>query len=91
MASFNDYLKGNKSNSSDNGKAMELLRQVASKYEGASEGEIISAIIKEAEKNRAQGKLTNDDLDSFSGTIKPMLTQEQAKKLDKIIERLKKR
>jgi len=47
-------------------------------------------LIAEAEKNRAQGKLTNADLDNFASTIRPMLNSSQAKRLDKILEKLKK-
>ena len=86
MASFNDYVKN-----SDKSDSQELLKKLAVKYEGASESEIVSAIIKEAEKNRAQGKLTDSDLDNFKDYLRPMLNDSQAKKLDKIIARLKRK
>ena len=85
MPSFKD---SNKSNSQSS-KTFEMLKSIADKYEGVSENELIRIIIAEAEKNRAQGKLSNADLDNFSKTIRPMLNSTQAKRLDKIIERLK--
>ena len=87
MPSYNDYK--NQSTSNTNSNTFEMLRTIADKYEGVSESELIRIIIAEAEKNRAQGKLTDADLDNFVKTIKPMLTSVQAKRLDKIVERLK--
>ena len=94
MPSYNDYKNngnnhgGNKSGS-QNANTFEMLRTIADKYEGVSESELIRIIIAEAEKNRAQGKLSDADLDNFAKTIKPMLNSSQAKRLDKIVERLK--
>ncbi len=89
MPSFNDY-NNSKSSSSSNAKAMEMLKGWASKYEGMSEEDLIKAIIKEAEKNRAEGKLTDSDLDGFKSMLLPFLNPSQAKKLEKIINKLKK-
>ena len=86
MPSFSDY----NGSSGKNNQAFEMLRTIADKYEGVSENELIRIIIAEAEKNRAQGKLTNADLDNFASTIRPMLNSSQAKRLDKILEKLKK-
>ncbi len=85
MPSFSDY----KNSSGKENQAFEMLRTIADKYEGVSEGELIRIIIAEAQKNRAQGKLTDADLDNFALTIKPMLNSSQAKRLDKIIRQLK--
>ncbi len=87
MPSFSDYKNGN---GKMNNQAFEMLRTIADKYEGVSEGELIRIIIAEAEKNRAEGKLSDAELDGFAQTIRPMLNSGQAKRLDKIIERLKK-
>ncbi len=90
MPSYNDY-KNNNEKTTTNAKTFEMLRTIADKYEGVSEGELVKIIIAEAEKNRAQGKLSDEDLDNFARTIKPMLNSTQAKRLDKIVERLKKK
>jgi len=92
MPSFNDYVNqsGNdSSNASSKNKAMEMLKGWASKYEGMSETDLVKAIVKEAEKNRAEGKLTDADLDSFKSMLMPFLNSSQAKRLEKIIEKLK--
>lgn len=91
MPSFNDYVNSNNGqNKSSQTKAIEMLKGWASKYEGMSEGDLIKAIVKEAEKNRAEGKLSDQDLESFKSLLMPFLNPYQAKKLDKIIEKLKK-
>ena len=92
MPSFNDYVNQNSSDSSNkssNLKAMEMLKGWASKYEGMSENDLIKAIVKEAEKNRAEGKLSDSDLDSFKSLLMPFLNSSQVKRLEKIIEKLK--
>ena len=90
MPNFSDYVNQNNSNSSSQAKAMEMLKGWASKYEGMKEEDLIKAIVKEAEKNRAEGKLTDADLDSFKNMLMPFLNSSQSKKLDKIIQKLKK-
>lgn len=91
MPSFNDYVKNNNTNTTtqEENKSLNMLKQWASKYEGMSETELIKSIVKEAEKNRAEGKLTDADLDNFKSLLMPMLNSSQAKKLEKIIEKLK--
>lgn len=88
MPSYNDY-KSSTSGQGKNSNTFEMLKTIADKYEGVSENELIKIIIAEAEKNRAQGKLSDADLDNFVKTIKPMLNSAQAKRLDKIVDRLK--
>ena len=89
MPNFSDYVNNN-NNSSSQTKAMEMFKIWASKYEGMKEEDLIKAIVKEAEKNRAEGKLTDADLDSFKSMLTPFLNSSQAKRLDKIIQKLKK-
>lgn len=91
MASFNDYIEknGNGGKSSDL-KAMEILKEVSSRYEGASEGEMLKAILKEAESCREKGTLTDADLDAFYNAFSPVLDGVQRRRLEKIIAKLKK-
>ena len=72
------------------GGPMEMLRKLASKYEGASQGELISAIIKEAEKQRKNGKLSDKDINNFVLAISPMLNEEQKSQLNKVVQKIKK-
>lgn len=66
-----------------------LLRSFVTGYEGKTQEEIIAEIIKVAEKNRREGKLSDADLDNFKATLTPMLNDVQKRELDKIIARLK--
>lgn len=86
MASFNDYVE----NSFQSNKAMEILKEVSARYEGASESEMLKAILKEAEKCREKGTLTDSDLDAFYNTLSPLLDGAQRRRLEKIIAKLKK-
>lgn len=93
MRDFNSYepKKSKTQNSSEklNGNAMNVLNAFAKKYEGASETDLISAIMKEAEKGRKNGTLTDKDIDNFASTISPMLTPSQREKLKSVVKQIK--
>ncbi len=85
MRKFNDYTPSD--NNSTN--YMNILKSFADKYEGASQTEIISAILQEAEKGRRNGTLSDSDIDNFALMLRPMLNASQQKELDKIIMQIK--
>ena len=66
-------------------KLFEMMRG----FEGKSEDEIISAIMETAKKNRAEGKLSDEEIDGFVKTIYPMLDENKRKKLDEITAMIK--
>ena len=86
MRDFNNY-KPNGNN--QNQGAYDMLKNFASKYEGASKTDLISAIKKEAEKGRRNGTLSNKDIDNFASMLLPMLNSSQKAELKKIVEELK--
>lgn len=86
MRDFNNFSQNSQK---PDGNAMETLRSFAKKYEGASEEDIISQIMVEAQKGRANGTLTNADIDRFKNMLYPMLNQKQREKLDKVVKKLK--
>ena len=89
MRDFNSY-EGKKNKTENfNGNAMNLLNAFASRYEGASENDLISAIMLEAEKGRKNGTLTDKDIDAFAATISPMLNSAQREKLNSVVKKLK--
>ena len=88
MRDFNSYKPNDNSSTSNN--YMGLLKNLAEKYEGASETELISAIVKEAEKGRKNGTLTDSDIDNFVKTLYPLLNANQKKRLDAVISKIKK-
>ena len=67
-----------------------LIRQLAGKYNGANEAELMQAIDKEAEKGRKNGSLSDADLDNFYAALSPMLDGAKRKKLAFVISKLKK-
>ena len=97
MKKFSEYASENKSNSTDNcsqklgnESAFDLLKSVASRYEGASEGDLISAILKEAKKAREEGRLSDKEIENFVYTISPMLNSSQRKQLETVVKQIKK-
>ncbi len=75
---------------SEQNNNMDLLKSLAKKYEGASENDIITAIMLEAEKGRKRGTLKDSDIDNFYNMLYPMLNASQRKKLDEVVKKLKK-
>ncbi|MBQ3571356.1 MAG: hypothetical protein IJA15_00855 [Clostridia bacterium] len=96
MKKFSDYAKNNQTKNGqseqiqDNQTAFELLNRVASKYEGASESQLLTAIMSEAKKAKANGTLSNNEIENFVATISPMLNQNQRKQLERVIAQIKK-
>lgn len=72
-----------------NGAAFDMLKNVAGRYEGASESELISAILAEAMKSRAAGTLSDSEIDSFVAQISPMLTAAQRSRLNAVVAKIK--
>ena len=87
MRDFNNYQKNTDKSQSD---AMNAIKNFAGKYEGASENELLSEIMKEAEKGRRNGTLTDSDIDRFKSMLEPMLNSSQRAKLNKIVDKIKK-
>ena len=97
MKKFTDYATANCSkskgapiNQSSNASAFDLLKEVATKYEGASEGDLISSILSEAKRAREEGRLTDSEIESFVYTISPMLNPAQRKQLEMVVRQIKK-
>lgn len=67
----------------------DALKSLVGKYEGASEGEIMRAILSEAKRSRKNGTLSNEQIDEFVSTISPMLGSAQRKKLASVAEKIK--
>lgn len=91
---FSDYKKVRSNNSDSENlqideKSANMLQNFLRGYEGKSKSDIVSEIVKVAEKNRKEGKLTDKDLDNFAATLSPMLNADQKSELSKIISRLK--
>ena len=65
-------------------------QDMARMFGGKSEGDMLRAILAEAERGRRAGTLSDAELDRFAATVSPMLDAAKRKKLAQIIARLKK-
>lgn len=92
MEDFNSY--ANKSNYDKTGapdkKLSDLIASLAGKYDGANEKELMQAIVREAEKGKRNGTLSNADIDRFASMLAPLLDDRKRSYLKKVVAELKK-
>lgn len=69
---------------------LDRIAETAKQYEGKSEEELTSELLKAAEQGRRDGSFSNEMLEQFYRTMAPMLSQEQKNKLDSLVKMLKK-
>ncbi len=93
---FSDYSQNeskNKAKGQEENKlppqAKMLLRAFIKDYEGKSEDELIQKIVETAKKNKAEGKLTNSDIDNFYQMLAPLVDANMRKKLDSVVKTIK--
>lgn len=72
------------------GEAAELARKALAAYNGKSEASVLLEILRQAEAGKRAGTLTNADIDLFYKQFSPMLEENQRRKFQTVIERLKK-
>lgn len=95
MKDFKSFSEGSdgKGNSPDGGfendKGVNMIKKVAAGMQGKSSGDIMKAVIEEAERGKRAGTLTNADLDNFYNLMAPTLDGFKRQKLKSIIARLK--
>ena len=89
--SFSDGRKENNGKNSDfdNDKGVNLVKNVANSMKGKSQGDIMRAVIEEAERGKREGTLTDADLDNFYNMMAPTLDGFKRQKQKNIIARLK--
>lgn len=89
MKDFMSYSESAKQNTENADSVKDSINEFAKKYEGKSENELVAEILKEANRRRKNGTLTNADIDKFYSMLYPMLNDSQRKQLDKIVKKLK--
>lgn len=89
MEDFNSFVK-KQNKQPQNGNLADLVSELASEYDGASDKELMQAIIREAKKGKENGTLTNADIDNFAAVLSPMLDNVKRAYLRKIVAELKK-
>ena len=97
MEDFNEYIKNH--SDVDYEKEMQnpayqnlfnMVSDLASKYDGKNQNELMMAIYKEAKKGKQNGTLKNSDIDYFVAMLSPFVDDKKKKILNKIAEELKK-
>ena len=88
MKSFKDYSE--QTTNENNQTAEELTKKIASAYNGKSNADMLQNILREAEKSKRAGTLSNEEIEAFYQNFSPMLNTIQRKKLRSIVEDLKK-
>jgi hypothetical protein len=68
---------------------LDMVKNLAKQYHGKSEDEMMSAIFKEAEKNRKNGSLSDKDLDNFLSIVSPLIDNDKKAKLKNVVDKLK--
>ncbi len=91
MQDFRNFVNESEENGGKGGQNLaELIGSLAGKYNGASEEELMKAIVKEAEKGKRNGTLSNEDIDRFVSMLSPMLDGKKRAMLNKVAAELKK-
>lgn len=57
--------------------------------EGKSEGELMEELLKSVKQSKEEGRYSQEEMERFKNTVTPLLTDEQRKKLDEILDKLK--
>ena len=95
MRNFNDYKPEEGNTFSKDGlseaELSEKFFSLAEEFEGKNGDDVLKAIVKEAERGRKNGTLSDDDIDNFAALVLPMINPEQQKTLEKVVKRLKKK
>ena len=89
MKSFNDYSKNNTQEEMNSKSAEDLAKQISFAYNGKSNVDMMQNILKEAEKSKRAGTLSNEEIEAFYQNFSAMLNPIQRKKLRSIVDDLK--
>lgn len=92
MKSFKEYSKMENNSTLETEEktaAEDLTKKIAVAYNGKSNAAMLQNILREAEKNKRAGTLSNEEIDKFYESFSPMLDQAQRKRLRAVVERLK--
>jgi hypothetical protein len=65
-----------------------IMKELASKYQKAGEGQLITDIINNVIEQKARGQLTNEQLMQFAKRVSPLLNNEQKERLNGLLEQL---
>ena len=92
MKSFKEYAQNTPTEEKENKEtatAEELTKKIASAYNGRSNADMLRSILAEAEKSKRQGTLTNEEIDEFFKQFAPLLGSSERKRLQAVVDKLK--
>ncbi len=97
MEDFSEYIKNNTNidyqeemQSPSYQNLFNMVSDLASKFDGKNQNDLMLAIYKEAKKGKENGTLKNSDIDSFVSMLSPFVDDKKKKLLRKIADELKK-
>ena len=67
----------------------EEIKKTISKYQNYSSEQLLSELLRQTSKQKAEGKYDGKKMEDFSKQIRPMLSAEQQNKLDEILKLLR--
>ncbi len=70
-------------------KQYDKIKNMAEQYKGKNENEILEELNKTVKKGKSDGSITDEKLNNIATTIAPMLSGEQRKKLEMLMNTLR--
>lgn len=94
MEDFNEYAGRTYGENTGSGSAGQsglfgLVSEIAKKFDGKDQNELLKAVYDEARRGKANGTLTNEEIDRFAAVLSPVLDDKKRRILEKIVKDLK--
>ena len=89
MQDFNEFASKDNNPNKSKQSIIDIVTKIARDFDGKSQTELIKAIYDEARKGKANGTLSNQEIDGFYSVLYPMLDEKKRKILSKIVNDLK--
>ena len=65
------------------------VEDMINQRQNRTEKELMDELMANVKKSKAEGRFSEKDMQNFKNTVSPMLTSEQKKKLDEILDALR--
>lgn len=91
MTKFSEYIKNDISDNIQNSfSRSEDINDLIDKYSTYSYEELMNEFLKESDRKKKTGELSDSQLDTIKSTLKPYLSEEKQNKLDDLFNVVKK-
>lgn len=88
--SKNEQPKNSRNKNMNEEEIIDTVKKVTKQYEGKSQQELMGEILKQANQGKKDGSVNLNELEKMTHQIAPMLNSEQQKKLNEIMDMIKK-